>query len=130
MKKINFFAFLLLALSLSYSFFLQQVEDYRDKYVGRYFCNSNCQSLNQDQNGVKYNKDTATLQIVKDKSDSILIIRLHNNTHRVKVKGNYLIPEPISDRWRGRFFSMDSIIFTTTASRAPSTCGYKGVKLK
>ena len=104
------------------------ITDYRDAYIGNYFCNSNCDGVRKKPNEKTATSSTITIGIEKDPLDSILKIMMGQNEFRVKVKNNILQSSNGSVYLAGKFFSADSIAFSI--SRLGSLCSYNGKKNK
>ncbi len=102
--------------------------DYRDAYVGSYFCNSSCQGLNSQHTALTTNNGTTTIGVAKDLLDSILKITIGKSTYQVKLKNNRMYAYPVGRHWGGKFFAADSIGFTASVSLAPNACSYTGKK--
>jgi hypothetical protein len=101
--------------------------DYRDAYVGSYFCNRNCNHFNLDSHGYINVADTITINISKDALDSIMQIRLGRDTVKAKLVSGDLFPYPDGSNYGGSFFSTDSLNFAIAYGRV-RTCNYRGKK--
>ncbi len=101
--------------------------DYRDAYVGSYFCTYFNQGVDTDQNKLAYHNDTITLYITKDPLDSILIIDIDQNIYQVKLKDEIIRAYPPGKHWGGSL-SNNSISFGLSASMT-NMCKYKGKKV-
>jgi hypothetical protein len=102
--------------------------DYRDSYVGNYFCNRSCQSLNSDHSGIVMNSDTLTIGVAKSYIDSVLDITVAAGVFPVKLKSGTLYPYPLGAHRGGKFFSTDSISFVSSPSMGPNICSLRGKK--
>jgi len=102
--------------------------NYRDAYVGLYFCKSTCQVINVQHNGLMNATDTITIRVAKDATDSVLDIIIKHHIYKVKLLNGILYSYPEYERYGGKFFSSDSISFTSSITLGPSQCGYKGKK--
>jgi|GEM_PF-2260587 len=102
--------------------------DYRDTYVGTYFCSSKCQSLNSNYSSINYYNDTITISVTKNIADSILNISIHGIAHPVKLKNGKMYSYQPGTQNQGKFFSTDSIAFSISANHVPNGCSYKGKK--
>jgi len=107
--------------------FIKPPTDYRDSFVGNYFCRSKCQVLSYSYELTNH-IDTATIRISKNTRDSILNIVIIGRTYEVKLKNGVLYPDPQRSRNQGKFFSTDSIAFTLGGGLVPSACNYRGKK--
>ncbi len=108
--------------------FIPPTEDYRDAYVGTYFCRSKCQSLTSDYTEINYHNDTVTISITKNTRDSILNITIQGRAYEVKVNNAIMNVDAQVNRYKGKFFSQDSISFSTSSGRIPNGCSYRGKK--
>lgn len=121
--------FLLVTGVIIFSAFIIPTEDYRDSYVGTYFCRSKCESLNSDYTELSYRNDTITVVITKNNTrDSVLNITIRGKVHELKLKNGVMASNLPSNQNRGRFFSTDSIFFSISPARIPNGCSYKGKK--
>ncbi|MGQ0828779.1 MAG: hypothetical protein ACT4ON_10330 [Bacteroidota bacterium] len=102
------------------------LSDYRDEYLGNYFCTSRCQVLNSEHSAINTRIDTRTISVTKDPLDSILKIGIGTKTYQVKLKNNLLYAYPSGNHWGGKFYERDSISFVLSASKAPNACRYNG----
>jgi hypothetical protein len=82
----------------------QIANDYRDGYIGNYFCRSTVTAVGK---GAMY--DTVTIGISKDVLDSVVQIKFGRNTKKFKIKNNLLNPSSIGEHHNGIFFATDSI---------------------
>lgn len=109
--------------------FMNPPEDYRDSYVGTYFCRSKCESLSSNYTEILYHTDTITIAITKNTRDSILDISVRGRSLQVKLINGIMVSYEQSIRNQGRFFSTDSIAFSSSSSsRIPNGCSYRGKK--
>ncbi len=125
MKKLIFLLFASIIVCMA---FISPPEDYRDIYVGRYFCTSRCQSLNSDYTELSYHNDTVTILVTKNTRDSVLNISIRGGSHELKLISNILRPAMRGSRDHGKFFSNDSIIFSSSPGLGPNGCSFKGKK--
>jgi hypothetical protein len=125
MKKL---AFLIPLALFGFSFGKMPITDYRDIYVGSYFCNRICTALSSDHTSIMNITDTATISVSKDPLDSILQIKLGSNYYAVKLKSGIMTAYPSEGHRSGKFYASDSISFNLTTGLAPSTCIYTGKK--
>jgi hypothetical protein len=101
--------------------------DYRDSYIGSYFCNRSCEGMRNRQNTQSTYSDTITITVAKDALDSILKITIGKNTMQAKLNNKTLYPySESSAHWGGKFFASDSITFMS--SRLGNLCSYRGKK--
>ncbi len=101
--------------------------DYRDIFIGSYFCTKQCQTLNANLN-IAFFEDTLSINITKDNLDSVLNINIKQNNYKVKLLNGILIPYRPGDLIHGYFYSLDSISFAISLSHTPNICMYKGIK--
>jgi hypothetical protein len=102
--------------------------NYRDPYVGSYFCHRKCQLPNADHTALVIASDTVTIGVTEDATDSILDITIRGATYMTKLINKNLSPYPLSAHCGGRFFSSDSISFINSPTLSPNLCGYIGKK--
>jgi hypothetical protein len=105
------------------------VTDYRDAYIGKYFCKSVC-SKKDDTNGKiqnSYRNDTISIVISKDATDSVLQVKLSAQVLKVKLHNNYMRSYSRGVHCGGKFFATDSLDFNFTPGLA-SSCRYLGKK--
>lgn len=107
---------------------IESFADYRDTYVGTYFCSSMCRGVNSEHNGLTSASDTITISIVKDPMDSILQITIRNTIFKVKLKSTIMSAYPLGQHWAGIFYSTDSIGFSKSVGLAANVCSYLGKK--
>ena len=114
MKKIILFiaASFIICTAFMSSAFRVLVTDYRDAYIGNYFCNRSCQRIRTEPATIS---DTITISVAKDPLDSILKITAGQNIFRAKLKNNSLLPYPASAPLGGKFFATDSLTFHSSA---------------
>ncbi|MHB8261852.1 MAG: hypothetical protein ACYDCN_13445 [Bacteroidia bacterium] len=86
--------------------------DYRDSYIGTYFCHSSYTVLvNTGQGGTQQtHTDTLSISVAKAAKDSVLAIKIGTNTHLFKLKNNILYAHPKGEHRIGRFIDADSIL--------------------
>jgi len=104
------------------------ITDYRDAYIGNYYCKSKCQVLNSTNTELNTNVDTLTVVITKEFTDSILKVTIRQNSFQMKLRNNNMYPYPSGRHISGKFFSMDSIHINLSPGRMPNTCTYRGKK--
>jgi hypothetical protein len=80
--------------------------DYRDAYVGYYFCHS-FSTTGGSENPYRI-KDTLTINVAKNVLDSIIQITVGPNTLKYKLTSGVLRAYPDGHRG-GKFFATDSI---------------------
>ena len=102
--------------------------DYRDAYVGTYFCSSVCQGVNSEHTGLTTATDTITISVAKDPMDSILQITIDSAIFQVKLTSTTMTAYPLGQHWAGLFYSTDSIGFAKSVGIAANGCRYKGKK--
>ena len=100
------------------------LNDYRDTYTGYYFCHFSANSFNLS--GPNVIRDTATICLTKDVSDSIIQFADKANTFKFKLKNKNLYPSSASGRSNGKFFAADSISIYISYGRGSVI--YKGKK--
>ena len=100
--------------------------DYRDPYVGNYYCKANCIVPNTEHSALTTVTAHLTINVAEDAIDSVLDITLNVNTYKVKLKSGILYAYPSGSPWRGQFYSTDSLSFSVTPGLGPNTCSYKG----
>jgi len=103
-----------------------ETTDYREPYIGSYFCTSICQGVDSGTNQLTSDTDTTTLFVTKNSLDSILNIELSPNLYQVKLKDGNLYAYPPGGHWGGRI-SGNTINFSLSVSMT-SMCKYKGKK--
>ncbi len=99
--------------------------DYRDTYTGSYLCNRVCSKGFSPE--LSSSTDTISIDITKDKNDSLLKINLGQQVLTVKLINNILQAYPKSGHYGGKFFAKDSLDLYFAAGRALS-CRYLGKK--
>jgi len=118
----------LLFTAITLSAFIIFPTDYRDTYVGAYNCTRKCQVLNSDYTELSYVTSDATVVISKNTQDSILNILIGGKTLQAKLKNGVMRFSEKGVRTTGKFFSTDSISFSTSSGLGPNECIYKGKK--
>ena len=83
--------------------------DYRDGYLGNYFCRRSWEEINSEKNGQNLKTDTLTIFVTKDVSDSILQIKIARNIYKVKLINNEIRPSQANVHFVGNFIANDSI---------------------
>lgn len=84
--------------------------DYRDAYVGTYFCSS-YSVINRFKEGPISLNDTISIQVSKDAIDSVLKIGIGVNSFLFKLKSGVLYNYPDETaHLNGKFYSTDSIL--------------------
>ena len=102
--------------------------DYRDAYCGTYFCKSTTSTINLEHGGTStINKDTTSIQVIKDVIDSVLLVKIARSTHKFKLINNILSAYPAGGHFGGRFIATDSIFINIAIGHAGTTV-YKGKK--
>ncbi len=122
MKKnllIAFFSFIFFTTFKTNYFFT----DYRDNFVGDYFCNSKCKVFDNDT----IRRDTLSISISKDLIDSILKINIGSSLYLVKLNDTILHSYPLGGHQGGYFFSLDSVSFSINIG-VGKYCIYRGKK--
>ena len=99
--------------------------DYRDSSIGSYSCFRNCRELYSEHTSFSVKGDTLTIDVVKDKGDSVLLFTLEKKTFQFKLINKNLRAYPSNEHRGGYFFGTDSIIFNW-GSLGPSGCTYIG----
>lgn len=102
------------------------ITDYRDAYIGSYFCTCICQGVDTDISKLTSHTDTTTLYITKNQLDSILNIEIGHNLYQVKLKNGIIYAYPFGRHWGGRL-SANNISFGLSESMT-TMCKYKGKK--
>jgi hypothetical protein len=102
--------------------------DYRDPYIGSYFCNKICEALDSAHTGHVMSNDTITITVAKDDLDSVLNIFVNLSTFKVKLRDEVLYSYQPGTRISGKFFSSDSISFGTSQGHMINICAYRGKK--
>lgn len=103
------------------------LSDYRDAYIGKYFCKCYCRSTIASQNNNNTPIDTLTVNIYKDIMDSTLQINIKNNNIKVRLSNNKILPNDPSVHFSGKFFASDSIAFIKYVGLG-GICSYRGKK--
>jgi hypothetical protein len=99
--------------------------DYRDVYIGHYFCNRKITTFSLG--GPIYTNDTLTINVIKDVTDSIIqITTKKENTYKFKLKNNILYAYPHGGSSSGKFLANDSIYIYIASGRGSVI--YKGKK--
>ena len=100
--------------------------DYRDTYIGTYFCKCIC---NNSNGGTTSNliMDTLSVSITKTAQDSVVQVNIGNRVLKLKLKNKLLMPYEDEGHFGGKFFSADSLDFYFAAGRS-SSCRYLGKK--
>lgn len=111
---------------LLYSQTVVKTTDYRDAYIGSYFCICICQGIDTDLSKLTSHTDTTTLYITKNPLDSILNIYIGQNTYQVKLKDGTIHAYPPGRHWGGKL-SANNISFGLS-ERMTIMCKYKGKK--
>jgi len=83
--------------------------DYRDPYIGIYFCQCSRTSVNS-QGFSNKEIDTVSVFVLKDEMDSVLNIKIQKNTYKFKLKSNTLYAYSNMGHYYGNFYSKDSLI--------------------
>jgi hypothetical protein len=98
------------------------ITDYRNAYVGNYFCNQFSNGglvSNSAQTGISNPSDTVSIIITKDILDSVLLINLgRQQIIKAKLLGKTLQAYPSNGHYGGNFYSTDSIKLIYAQSRA------------
>jgi hypothetical protein len=102
--------------------------DYRDSYVGNYFCKKDCQVVNSNRSGLEIVSDTVTVHVTKDVADSTLNLAFGQLNVKVKLKGMMLLAYPFGGHFSGRFFMGDSIKFGFSIGKVSNVCSLVGKK--
>jgi hypothetical protein len=130
MKK-NILIGIVIIICLSFKKQTTSITDYRNAYLGTYFCNRFSASglvSNSAQTGNSNSSDTVSIIITKDVLDSVLLINLgRQQIIKTKLISKTLQAYPVYGHYGGKFFANDSIDFYFAASRASSS-NYKGKK--
>lgn len=93
--------------------------DYRDAYVGIYFCYRSTIGFSATEvPSVK--KDNTTISITKAAPDSILQINANGKIYQFKLKRGKLFSYPQGGRQSGIFFAADSISLIIPVGHASS----------
>ena len=94
------------------------ITDYRDTYVGTYFCNRGTKVMTGIAERT-YRTDTISLYISKDATDSILQVKISNQIIKVKlvVKNMTFYSSSNGIGGGGNFFSTDSLNFNYAVGR-------------
>jgi hypothetical protein len=129
MRNILFIAGIIFILCSSFKKEKSILSDYRDIYVGSFFCVKNCQVVNSSYNGLNINSDTLTIYVRKDSKDSILDVSIGKSVYPVKLSSGNMMAYP-NGHWGGVYYSVDSLGFSTVTSLAPSGCSYVGKRSK
>ncbi len=125
MKKVLFLLFTAIIICPA---FIIPPTDYRDTYVGSYFCTSKCQVVGSNITDVTIHSDTITITVTENTRDSILNITVRGRGYQVKLKNGRMFPDPVNSRNQGRFFASDSISFLIPGGLAPGACTFLGKK--
>lgn len=128
MKKIIPLVLISFIICTSFNKRMILVIDYRDAYVGSYFCKSYCQTLNEDHSVINTNISTQTIIVTKDPLDSILKINIGSTSYKVKLNNDLMSAFPSRAHFGGRFYQTDSIGFVISVSNIPNACRYSGKK--
>ena len=104
-----------------------KLTDYRDVYMGNYFCNCSCRATVSDKSGQGNFTDTATISVVKDALDSILQVNIALNTYKMKLTNSKMRPCQAGTHFSGNFFASDSISFVMYIGLG-HVCRYQGKK--
>jgi hypothetical protein len=112
MKKL--FSFIALSLGLNFT-----LTDYRDTYVGNYFCRSRT-TVYIFNESVATSYDTVTVHITKGIQDSVMNISINNNSYKFKLISGNLYSYDLIDLGGGKFFSTDSFKAIISIGRASS----------
>lgn len=107
--------------------FKKQTVDFRDQYLGVYFCNRNCQVLKGDKTGLEMSKDTVTIVVTKDPADSVLNIKADLSNFKIKLLNGKLYSNTKGSYCTGQFVG-DSIKLGTSIGRVSNMCTYSGKK--
>lgn len=84
--------------------------DYRDQFLGTYFCKKISSSLSNDAKGSVSKTDTLSIKISKDVVDSVLVINLKEGRLKFKLVGKSIRSEPLTGmQIGGKFFAGDSL---------------------
>ena len=100
--------------------------DYRDAYVGKYFCKRSTTSFSFDGAPTVF-RDTITIGAAKDALDSIMQITARAKTYQFKLKSGILYGYPDGAHQGGNFFATDGIRFNISLGHA-SSADYFGKK--
>ena len=114
-------------LAICFSFTPKLPTDYRDVYVGNYFCTENCQTVNSDKTGTVSNTTMLTISVSKDPADSVINVNIRNVLYKAKIENGKLFAYP-KGHWSGKLFSSDSLRFVISTSHIMNICGYSGKK--
>lgn len=103
--------------------------DYRDAYVGSYFCNSTSPKIRLYEAPIII-RDTVSVNVTKDRTDSILQFTIGSNILKFKLKNGILSSYPEEDNHKnGNFFASDSLRLYISLGRTISI-NLKGKKNK
>ncbi len=102
------------------------VIDYREVYVGNYFCHRSTTGFKSGDLATITN-DTLTISLTKTDIDSILQVHTGGRNYQFKLKNSLLYAYPEGGRHGGKFFANDSIVLMIPIGRASSS-NYLGKK--
>jgi hypothetical protein len=104
--------------SIKNEFSKTPLSDYRDAYVGTYFCHSKSPQIRFDKPPVII-RDTISIIVTKDAIDSVLKFSIGINILKFKLKTGLLSSFPDEDRHKnGKFYSSDSLRLYISTGRA------------
>lgn len=99
--------------------------DYRDAYVGAYFCHSYSLQVRFNESPKAVN-DTISIQVSKDAVDSILQFGIGINTFKFKLKNGVLYNYPDENaHLNGKFYATDSVLINIMSRTTLNLVGKK-----
>jgi hypothetical protein len=105
---------------------LKSRSDYRDTYLGNYFCRR-ATTVFSANDIATISKDTLTISVTKADLDSILTINFSGKVYQFKLKRGLLYAYPEGGRHGGKLFASDSIWLVIPVGHASSS-NYLGKK--
>jgi len=120
MKKVVIISFVWFLICTAFNSPKALISDYRDGYVGKYFCKKSSSRFQGGKIAPAVSSDTITITISKDALDSVLQINLGQQILKVKLINKVLQPYTQGGHYGGRFFANDSLSFSFSPSLAIS----------
>lgn len=118
MKKIiGLFVFALCTAFINYK---NVSVDFRDAYVGRYFCKYTQFKKAGLRNETSSTGDTLSVFITKDVADSVLQLSFGRMNLKAKLNNKNLRAYPSGGTYAGMFFASDSLTFVIKVGHASS----------